>query len=110
MTAFLNAGLKPPEPAIEVLSSVTLGSVLRLDENMLGAVRLEQARDELARGGIVRLPITPSVLLPSLALYTRRAAEGPPAIVQAFADAIRSVSTRVNIQKPSGIANKNKPG
>lgn len=110
MTAFLNAGLKPPEPAIEVLSSVTLGSVLRLDENMLGAVRFEQARDELARGGIVRLPITPPVLLPSLGLYTRQAAEGPPAVVQAFADAIRSVSTRVNIQKPSGIANKNKSG
>ncbi|MGV3679287.1 MAG: LysR family transcriptional regulator [Acidovorax sp.] len=102
MTAFLNAGLEPPEPAIEVLSSVTLGSVLRLDRNVLGAVRFEQARDELARGGIVRLPITPPVPLPSLGLYTRRAAEGPPPIVQAFADAIRLVSTRVRVQKPSG--------
>lgn len=102
MTAFLNAGLEPPEPAIEVLSSVTLGSVLRLDGNVLGAVRFEQARDELARGGIVRLPITPPVLLPSLGLYTRRAAEGPPLIVQAFADAIRLVSTRVRVHKPSG--------
>lgn len=102
MTAFLNAGLEPPEPAIEVLSSVTLGSVLRLDGNVLGAVRFEQARDELARGGIVRLPITPPVPLPSLGLYTRRAAEGPPPIVQAFADAIRLVSTRVRVQKPSG--------
>lgn len=102
MTAFLNAGLKPPEPAIEVLSSVTLGSVLRLDETMLGAVRFEQARDELSRGGIVRLPITPPVLLPSLGLYTRRGAEGPPPVVQAFAEAIRLARMRVNRKKPSG--------
>jgi DNA-binding transcriptional LysR family regulator len=108
MTAFLNAGLKPPEPAIEVLSSVTLGSVLRLDGTMLGAVRFEQARDELARGGIVRLPITPPVPLPSLGLYTRRAAEGPPTVVQAFADAIRLVSARVTVRKPSGTANQNR--
>ncbi len=106
MTAFLNAGLEPPEPAVEVLSSVTLGSVLRLDGTMLGAVRFEQARDELARGGIVRLPITPAVRLPSLGLYTRRGAEGPPRVVQAFADAIRSVS----MQKPLRTASKNKSG
>ncbi len=96
MTAFLNAGLEPPEPAVEVLSSVTLGSVLRLDGAMLGAVRFEQARDELARGGIVRLPITPAVRLPSLGLYTRRGAEGSPQVVQAFAEAIRLVRLRVN--------------
>lgn len=94
MTAFLNAGLKPPEPSIQVLSSVTLGSVLRLDGSLLGAVRFEQARDELSRGGIVRLPVKPPVPLPSLGLYTRRAAEGPSPLVQTFADAIRQVSAR----------------
>lgn len=104
MTTFLNAGLEPPEPSIEVLSSVTLGSVLRLDGALLGAVRFEQARDELSRGGIVRLRITPSVLLPSLGLYTRRAAEGPPPVVRAFADAIRHVSARTRIQTLSRTA------
>lgn len=104
MTAFLNAGLRPPEPSIEVLSSVTLGSVLRLDGSLLGAVRFEQARDELARGGIVRLPITPAVLLPSLGLYTRRAAEGPPPVVRAFADAIRLVRARNGAGSPSRTA------
>lgn len=102
MTAFLNAGLEPPEPAIEVLSSVTVGSVLRLDETLLGAVRFEQARDELARGGVMRLRITPTVALPSLGLYTRRAAEGPPPVVPAFADAIRRVSARTRIQVLDG--------
>jgi DNA-binding transcriptional LysR family regulator len=102
MTAFLNAGLEPPEPAIEVLSSVTVGSVLRLDETLLGAVRFEQARDELARGGVARLRVDPSVALPSLGLYTRRAAEGPPPVVPAFADAIRRVSARARIQSLDG--------
>jgi len=102
MTAFLNAGLEPPEPAIEVLSSVTVGSVLRLDETLLGAVRFEQARDELARSGVARLRVAPSVALPSLGLYTRRAAEGPPPVVPAFADAIRRVSARARIQVLDG--------
>jgi DNA-binding transcriptional LysR family regulator len=100
MTAFLNAGLEPPEPAIEVLSSVTVGSVLRMDGGLLGAARFEQARDELARGGIVRMRITPEAPLPSLGLYTRRAAEGPAPVVQAFADAIRRVSARTRVQTP----------
>ncbi|HYE38340.1 MAG TPA: LysR substrate-binding domain-containing protein, partial [Ramlibacter sp.] len=94
MTAFLNEGLEPPEASIEVLSSVTLGSVLRMDPALLGAVRFEHARDELARGGIRRLTVTPAVALPSLGLYTRRAAEGPAPLVQAFAEALRRVGVR----------------
>lgn len=89
MTAFLNEGLEPPEPAIEVLSSVTIGSVLRMDPALLGAVRFEHARDELARAGVRRLPVAPAVRLPSLGLYTRRAVEAPPPLVQALARALR---------------------
>lgn len=89
MTAFLNEGLEPPEPAIEVLSSVTIGSVLRLDPALLGAVRFEHARDELARAGVRRLPVAPAVRLPSLGLYTRRSVEVPPPLVQALARALR---------------------
>lgn len=89
MTAFLNEGLEPPEPAIEVLSSVTLGSVLRLAPTLLGAVRFEHARDELARAGLRRLPVGPAAPLPSLGLYTRRAVEAPAPLVQALARALR---------------------
>lgn len=89
MTAFLNEGLEPPEPAIEVLSSVTVGSVLRLDAALLAAVRFEHARDEVARGGVRRVAVSPVVPLPSLGLYTRRGAEGPAPLVQAFAAEIR---------------------
>lgn len=89
MTAFLNDGLQPPEPAVEVLSSVTVGSLLRLDPALLGAVRLEHAQDELARGGMRRLPVAPGVPLPSLGLYTRKSAGAGPPLVQAFADALR---------------------
>lgn len=91
MTAFLNEGLEPPEPVIEVLSSVTVGSVLRMEPGLLGAVRFEHARDELARGGVRRLSVTPGVVLPSLGLYTRRGVEGPAPLVQAFGKAIGRV-------------------
>lgn len=101
LTVFLNAGLNPPEPSIEVLSSITLGSMLRLDQGLLGASRLEQARDELSRGGIVRLPMNPPVQLPSLALYTRRAGVRPPPLVHALADAIRLVSRRAGKRNQS---------
>ncbi|RYY68880.1 MAG: hypothetical protein EOO24_51530 [Comamonadaceae bacterium] len=89
MTAFLNQGLEPPEPAVEVLSSVTVGSLLRLDPGLVGAVRLEHAQDEVARGGMRRLPVGPPAAMPSLGLYTRRAAEAPPRLVQSLADALR---------------------
>lgn len=95
MTAFLNEGLQPPEPAIEVLSSVTVGSVLRMDAALVGAVRFEHARDELARAGVRRLTVVPAVPLPSLGLYTRRAGQGPAPLVQAFAAAIRRLGVRV---------------
>lgn len=94
MTVFLNEGLGPPEPAIEVLSSVTVSSVLRLDPTLVAAVRFEHAREELARGGIRRLAVDPAMALPSLGLYTRRAAEAPAPLVQAFAQALRSVGAR----------------
>jgi DNA-binding transcriptional LysR family regulator len=94
MTAFLNEGLEPPDPAIEVLSSVTVSSVLRLAPTLVAAVRFEHASNELARGGIRRLAVAPVMPLPSLGLYTRRATEGPAPLVQAFAHAIRKVGVR----------------
>lgn len=94
MTAFLNEGLEPPEPAIEVLSSVTVGSVLRLDTALLAAVRFEHARDEVTRGGVRRVAVAPAVPLPSLGLYTRRGVEGLAPLVQAFAKEIRRVGVR----------------
>ena len=89
MTAFLNDGLEPPQPAIEVVSSVTLGSLLRLDPSLVGAVRVEHAQDELARGGVRRLSVAPVVPMPSLGLYTRLSVGSPPPLVQAFAAALR---------------------
>lgn len=99
MTAFLDEGLQPPEPAVEVVSSVTLGSVLRMDTALLGAVRFEHARDELARAGVRRVAVTPRVPLPSLGLYTRRGAESPAPLVQAFAGAIRGLGVPARARK-----------
>jgi DNA-binding transcriptional LysR family regulator len=91
MTAFLNEGLSPPEPHIEVVSSVTVSSLLRLDPSLLAAVRFEHARDELARGGMRRVAVGPVMPLPSLGLYTRRSTEAPAPLVRDFAQAIRRV-------------------
>lgn len=89
MTAFLNHGVDPPMPVIEAMSSVTIGALLRLDPSLLCAVRFEHARDELARGGVRRLPVAPDVPLPPLGLFTRRSSVQTPLAMQAFANAIR---------------------
>jgi DNA-binding transcriptional LysR family regulator len=94
MTAFLNGGHEPPVPSVEVLSSVTIGSILRLDPSLVGAVRAEHARDELARGGIRRLAVGPAIALPSLGLYTRRSAGPPVPLVSAFAAALKRFGER----------------
>jgi len=101
MTAFLNEGLQPPEPVVEVLSSVTLGSVLRMDSTLLGATRLEQAREELARADVRRLAVAPGISLPSLGLYTRRGGESPPPLLRAFAAAIDRSGVRSGTGKLS---------
>jgi DNA-binding transcriptional LysR family regulator len=89
MTAFLNDGVDPPEPVIEVMSSVTVGAALRMDPTLLCAVRFEHARDEVSRGDVRRVLVTPAVPLPSFGLFTRRSAAGQLAVVQEFARAIR---------------------
>jgi DNA-binding transcriptional LysR family regulator len=91
MTAFLNEGVDPPEPVIEAQSSVTVGAVLRLDPGLLGAVRFEHARDEVARGGVLLMPVAPAVPLPPLGLFTRRGAVEQIPVVQEFARALREV-------------------
>lgn len=90
MTAFLDAGVDPPEPVIETLSSVTIGAVLRLDPTLVCAVRHEHLRDELARGGVRQLGVRPEVPLPPLGLFTRRSDVEPLPVVREFARAVRS--------------------
>jgi DNA-binding transcriptional LysR family regulator len=92
MTAFLNSGVTPPVPVIEAMSSVTIGTVLRQDASLVCAVRLEHAVDEIARGGVQRLNVSPPIGLPSFGLFFRRDGMERPLILTAFADAIRQVS------------------
>lgn len=89
MTAFLDAGSTPPEPVIETMSSVTVGAVLRLDPSLLCAVRLEHARDEIARGGVRRLMVAPDLALPPLGLFTRRTDSSTTPVLHEFARALR---------------------
>jgi DNA-binding transcriptional LysR family regulator len=96
MTAFLNDGVEPPEPEIEVMSSVTIGTLLRMDPSVLCAVRFEHARDEVARGGVRRVAVSPTIPLPSMGLFTRRGVVAQPAVVQEFARALRKVGASVS--------------
>ncbi|WP_295545761.1 LysR substrate-binding domain-containing protein [uncultured Pseudacidovorax sp.] len=92
MTAFLNDAVPPPAPVIEVMSSVTIGALLRADPQLLCAVRREHASDELARGGVCRLEVLPRVPLPSFGLFQRRDDLQRPRVLGAFAQALRRVS------------------
>src|SRR6218665_499380 len=98
MTAFLDAGSAPPEPVIETMSSVTVGAVLRLDPGLLCAVRLEHARDEIARGGVRRLTVAPDLALPPLGLFTRRADSSATPVLREFARALRKAGAHAGPQ------------
>ncbi len=100
MTAFMNDGVEPPEPVIEAMSSVTVGALLRMDPSLLCAARFEHARDEVARGNVRRVPVSPTIPLPSLGLFTRRGAIGQPVVVQEFARAIRKVGACAGPKAP----------
>ncbi len=89
MTAFMNEGLDPPVPVIEAMSSVTVGTVLRMDPSLLCAVRGEHARDEIARGGVRRVAVSPVIPLPPLCLFTRRGELESPQVLREFAGALR---------------------
>jgi DNA-binding transcriptional LysR family regulator len=95
ITAFLNSGATPPVPVIEAMSSVTIGTLLRKDTSLLCAVRLEHARDEVARGKVERLRVLPRVVLPSFGLFFRRDGLERPRALSEFAEAIRAVSANV---------------
>lgn len=95
MTAFLNDGATPPVPVIEAISSVTIGALMRQDASLLCAVRLEHAMDEIARGGVRRLEIAPKVPLPSFGLFFRRDGMERPAVLTAFAEAVRRAAAQL---------------
>lgn len=94
ISAFMNQGLEPPVPVIEAMSPVTVGTVLRLDPTLLAAVRLEHALGEMARGGVLRLAVSPAAALPPLCLFTRRTEEPPTLLVRTFAQALKRASPR----------------
>lgn len=93
-TAFLDDGFAAPRPVVEAMSSVTIGTLLRMDPSLLGAVRAEHARDEVARGGVRRIAVVPAVPLPPLCLWTRRGPFGQPLVVEEFARALKRTAGR----------------
>ncbi|MFV0281163.1 MAG: LysR substrate-binding domain-containing protein [Rhodoblastus sp.] len=89
MTGFMKHGLAPPQPAIETLSPVTLGMLLRLDSSLVGLVRYESVRQEDAFPGARAVTIEPKVDLPSFCVLTRRTAVRSSEVVQEFIECLR---------------------
>lgn len=70
----------------------------RQDAWLVCAMPLERAVDEIARGGVQRLIVSPPIGLPSFGLFFRRDGMERPLILTEFADAIRQV-TKVGAPK-----------
>lgn len=90
--AHLTSGLVPPEPAVEVLSPVSVAELLVHDSGLLGLMRLEQAEAEHASGRLRRLPLRPAVSLPPLALITHSESRASTALLKEFGEAVRLAS------------------
>ncbi len=69
---YLRSGLVPPEPAVELLSPVSMGDLLALDKTLIGVMRYEQAISEQTSKRLCLLPVRPDVSLPPIAFITRR--------------------------------------
>lgn len=93
--ACLRAGLEPPEPAVELLSPVSLAALLRLDPTLLGVSRLEQALEAQREGSLRILRVTPVAPLPPIALITRRAAPRSEALRAFRAALVARVRSRL---------------
>jgi DNA-binding transcriptional LysR family regulator len=99
MAAFLNQGLTPPKPAVETLSPVTLGMLLRLDSSLIGLVRYESVRQNDAFPAAQRVEIDPKAALPSLCVLTRRTAVQSPEVVEMFIESLRRAA-RLGVRRP----------
>jgi DNA-binding transcriptional LysR family regulator len=70
--AYLQAGLPQPSPVVEMLSPISLATLVSNDKTLLGVMRLEQAMAEQATDRLRILPLTPRINLPPLAFITHR--------------------------------------
>ncbi len=70
--ALLQRGLRPPEPVVESLSAITMRWLVRFDTDLLGVMRLHQAREERAMGLLQILPVRPTIALPDISMITCR--------------------------------------
>lgn len=90
--AYLDIGLAPPEPVIEVLSPLTIRSMLEFGGVQVGLARSSHAREDELLGVLKTLPVVPKLRLPPLAVFTRREAGTRKTIVEAMTDALRGVN------------------
>lgn len=88
--AYLDAGLAPPEPIVEVMSPLTIRSMLECGGVELGLMRSGHAREE-ERLGVLKAIAVPPLRMPALTVFTRREAGARTAIVNAMTAALRQL-------------------
>lgn len=89
---YLDVGLAPPEPVVEVMSPLTITSMLEFGGVEVGLVRGGHAQENERQGVLKTLPVRPQLHLPPLAVFTRRDAGTRKVVVEAMTDALRRVS------------------
>lgn len=92
--AYLDIGIAAPEPVVEVMSPLTIRSMLEFGGVDLGLERSGHAREDERLGVLRVLPVVPQLRLPPLAVFTRRQAGARKALVKAMTEALRHVSTQ----------------
>lgn len=90
--AYLDIGLTPPEPVVEVMSPLTISSMLEFGGVDVGLVRSGHAHENERLGVLKTLRVRPQLDLPPLAVFTRRDAGTRKRIVEAMTDALRRTS------------------
>lgn len=94
MMAFVNQGLAPPTPEIESHSTITIRSLVEIDNTIVGALRTGTAYPDKSLGLLEFLPVTPTASLPPFSVVTRRC-DGPRApALELFIQRLRSLARR----------------
>lgn len=86
---YLDLGLPPPEPIVEVMSPLTIRSMLEFGGVELGLARSGHALEDERLGVLQSLPVQPQLRMPALAVFTRRDAKIRSSLVTDFTEALR---------------------
>ncbi len=84
-------GCSPIVPVVESMSGAAISWLIRMNHDLLAAVRLPRAEDEIESGDIIMLPVRPFFDLPTLSLIAPRNSNIHPSLAVALDRAFSNV-------------------